>query len=275
MAKCKNCKKENEKKTRVHICDSCKKEMLTCPCCGGEKSKSQYSLCQKCSHENEEYKKKMSKSCKGKPSWNKGLTKETDERVEKISISKKDKPSWNKGLTKETDDVVKKIAESKKGISPWNKGKVYTPEEKKNYYGPKHTEESKEKIRKSLLKRIKNGKINGSPKSKIYEHNGVKVQGGSELKWIKENYDMIVSEKKTGIMTPYGMYFPDFETKDYYVEVKSRYTYEKMLNKTQFKKIRYTNDNIKKLKIYIDEGSCWSIIDAGVDWAMKISDQNP
>lgn len=95
--------------------------------------------------------------------WNKGLTKETDERVAKnisnMKQSVKDKYGvdnisqylskqpdysvWNKGLTKETSDGVKKISDSNSGKEAWNKGK--------HIQGHPHTEETKEKIRKTHL----------------------------------------------------------------------------------------------------------------------------
>ena len=70
----------------------------------------------------------------------------------------------------------------------------------------------------------------------------------------------MVKDKKQAIKTPYGHYFPDFETKDYYVEVKSRYTYNLMLEKPQYEKIKYVSKTHKLVKIYIDDGKSWEVI---------------
>jgi hypothetical protein len=236
--------------------------------CGNKKTKPSYKRCGECFKKyrtSAEYKDNMSKACKGKSSWCKGLTKETSESLQKTSEAMKNKTPWNKG---------KRLTEEQKekytGRQPWNKGKKMSKEFCEKQKGRKHTDETKEKIRNKLLERINHGEINGSPKCKIYTFKGIKVQGRSELKWIKENYDKVINTKKKAVKTPLGVYFPDFETEEAYIEVKSSWTYEKMLeeknkNNSQYKKIQYVSKHIKPVKIYID---------AGVDWAMKISDKN-
>lgn len=80
--------------------------------------------------------------------WNKGLTKETDSRIK--GLCGEDNPmygkhpvAWNKGLTKETDERMKKASDNHKGVTAWNKG-ISIP-------GHLHTEETKEKIRKTHM----------------------------------------------------------------------------------------------------------------------------
>lgn len=99
------------------------------------------------------------------------------------------------------------------------------------------------------------------PRCKWFEYKDIKVQGKSELKWAKENYSKIKIQKRTHIKTPYGIYIPDFETDDAYIEVKSSWTFQKLFEKDEYKlkKMQYVNDNIKKVIIYIDEGNEWII----------------
>ena len=268
MAKCKRCNTEDKNKTRTFICAKCK----SCEVCGGYKGSPKAKRCKSCQSKDNEYRKKLSLSRKGKPSWSKGLNKESHASLERMSNKKKNKDPWNKGLTKNDHESLMKLSKTKMGtkLTDETKDKIG-----KANTGKSHpmTDATKQKIREKLNKRIEAGEINGSPKSSIYDYKGYKVQGRSELKWIKENYHLISQSKKKGINTPYGYYFPDFETKDYYVEVKSRYTYELMLNKPQFKKIKFVSDTYKPVKLYIDDGNTWEIIHAGIEWVQKIVDQ--
>lgn len=66
---------------------------------------------------------------------------------------------------------------------------------------------------------------------------------------------------KIFVKTPFGIYHPDFEFKDRYIEIKSTYTKEIFLGekeningeytKKQFKKIQWINQNIKPIEIII------------------------
>lgn len=268
MAKCKRCNVEDKSKTRTFICVKCK----SCQECGGYKGSPKAKRCKSCQSKDKEYRKKLSELAKGKSSWAKGLTKETHSSLKSMSDKKKGLDPWNKGLTKNDDVRIMKLAEAKVGVQLTDEVKEKIGKANKGKSHP-ITDEAKQKIREKLIKRINAGKINGSPKCSIYEYNGYKVQGRSELKWIKQYYDLIIENKKKGIETPFGFYFPDFETEDYYVEVKSRYTYELMLNKPQFEKIKFVSNNYKPVKLFIDDGNEWDIIDAGVEWAQSIVDK--
>jgi hypothetical protein len=256
MASCKRCNKEDKNKKRVFVCDECK----ACKTCGGYKASPKAKQCMNCNSKDESYRKNLSESCKGKKSWSKGFTKETHPALKSISDKKKGKPSWNKGLTKHDHPSIMIISEKKVGNKLTEKTKEKISEAKRGKRGHPTTEETKEKLRNKLIERIKRGEINGSPKCSIYEYKDHKVQGRSELKWIKENYDKVVKRKKEGINTPHGYYFPDFETESYYVEIKSRYTYNLMLNKKQFEKIKYVSKSHKQVKIFIDEGKEWTVV---------------
>ena len=62
-------------------------------------------------------------------------------------------------------------------------------------------------------------------KCKFFYINGIKCQGNSE-KYFIENSKIKNIKKCKGIKTPIGYYFPDFEVDDYYIEIKSEYTYK-------------------------------------------------
>ena len=268
MAKCKRCNIENKNKKRVFICDICK----SCETCGGYKGSLKAKKCKSCQSKSVDYRKKLSLSCKGKTSWSKGLTKDRHSSLKSMADKKKNMTPWNKDLTKNDHESIMKLSLLKTGksLSQETKDKIG-----KANRGKSHpvSDSTKQKIREKLITRIENGEINGSPKCSIYEYKGYKVQGRSELKWIKEHYESITQNKKKGIDTPYGYYFPDFETKDYYIEVKSRYTYNMMLNKSQFEKIKFVSTVHKPVRLYIDDGNEWEIIDAGVNWAQQIVDK--
>ena len=121
-------------------------------------------------HHSEETKKKISNSRLGIPSWNKGLTKETDERVKKCA----DKITGRK-FSEETNKKIR-ISEARKRLVKcfycgneyykyiplinkhdfcnrdcYKRWKSENMTGKNNHrYGKHHTEETKEKIRKSL-----------------------------------------------------------------------------------------------------------------------------
>jgi hypothetical protein len=262
MAKCKRCNTENKNKNRAFICEKCK----SCEVCGGYKGSLKAKKCKSCQSKDKEYRKKLSESCKGTSSWAKGLTKKTHASLKSMSNKKKNKSPWNKGLTKSDDDRIAKLAEAKIGTQLTNEIKEKISKSNKGNSYP-ITDEVKQKIRKKLIERINSGEINGAPKCSIYEYNGYKVQGKSELRWIKQYYNSIIKDSKKGIKTPFGLYFPDFETKDFYVEVKSRYTYNLMLNKPQFEKIKFVSSNYKPVRLFIDDGNKWDIIDTSVEWS--------
>lgn len=70
---------------------------------------------------NEETKKKVSKTKKGKPC--------SEEHKKNISEAMKGKPTWNKGKTGiYTEEVKKKMSEAHRGKPTWNKGKPCSEE---------------------------------------------------------------------------------------------------------------------------------------------------
>jgi len=99
---------------------------------------------------------------------------------------------------------------------------------------------------------------------KVFEVEEVFCNGTFEKffleKMIKEN--KTVPKNCEPIKTPYGMYYPDFQVNNHYVEIKSDYTYQILLGKeknrwskkfdfVQLKKIKWVNRNIRKVDIIV------------------------
>jgi hypothetical protein len=74
------------------------------------------------------------------------------------------------------------------------------------------------------------------------------------------------------LKTDLGTYTPDFEFPDFYVEVKSRFTYDVLIGKSsysknkksnpnQLEKLIYISKNVKKVRICLVEGEIFNYID--------------
>lgn len=90
-------------------------------------------------------------------------------------------------------------------------------------------------------------------KCKFFQVANIRCQGTSEkyyIEYLVKN-NLLLPIKPRGISTPLGYYFPDFEFEDYYVEIKSPYTYEvlKKENNIQYLKIKWVANNFKPIKI--------------------------
>lgn len=261
MAKCKKCGIEDANKNKTHYCENCKKCEV---CLVNNKTKIQYKTCKSCyvnlTMKSEEYRSKMSKSVKGKVGWSKGLTKETNESLRRISEKKNGQKSWCKGLTSKTNESIASISKKMEGKKLSSETKEKISKSKLGKPGNKWSEDQKEKARLNLINRIQNGELGETPKSKWYEYKDIKVQGRSELKWIQSNYESIISKSKYFIETPLGIYIPDFETKEYLIEVKSMWTYGKLIKDTKkIEKMMFVSQNIKPILVYVDSGSQWII----------------
>lgn len=124
----------------------------------------------------DEHKNMLSKSHKGKSTWNKGLSPSDDTRFKISSSLKGNTPwnkglvgvneAWNKGLTKETDERVKKISDSKIGHSVSNE----TREKLRKSHTGKHLDEDKLLIKttKQYLTKKKNNSFNKSSKEEEF-----------------------------------------------------------------------------------------------------------
>lgn len=262
--KCKICKKEDPNKKRVFVCNECKAKRHTCAICGEWKGNAKASMCQKCMFKSKEYKENMSKAKKGIPGWSRGLTKDTHPGLKKMSESKIGKSTWCKGLTKDDHPGLKRISEMQMGENNSFYGKTHSQEfkdalsekntgEQNPFYGKTHTEAQKNKWAKERT---------GEVYSKWDECNGVKVQSKTERKFV-EKYHASIIDAHRAIKTPYGYYYSDFDFGTHLVEVKSDWTFKKMLEKeTQINKIRWINNNIKKVIIAIENENGFNMVES-------------
>lgn len=123
---------------------------------------------------------------------------------------------------------------------------------------------------KSNMKKAQN-KINLSGKRKIkggvckfYKIKGLTCQGTFEKFYIEKliNENKKLPNNCDPILTPFGLYYPDFILDGKYIEIKSDYTFEILLGnaKNRFKndfenkqllKIKYVNENIGNVEIIV------------------------
>jgi transposase-like protein len=131
--------------------------------------------------------------------------------------------------------------------------------------GLKRTEEVKLRLSIAQKKYAMSGKRKQTGGyCKIYDINGLKCQGTYERyyieKLIKDNIQL--PENTNSIITPFGVYYPDFSYKDRLIEIKSDYTYDiligekmcrftKKTNTNQLNKIKWVNDNIMTVDLLI------------------------
>jgi transposase len=94
--------------------------------------------------------------------------------------------------------------------------------------------------------------------------NGLKCQGTYEKFYIEKLINDGVNLPKEGqpVITPYGVYYPDFSFEDKLIEIKSDYTYDvliglkvnrftKKVDTNQYEKIKWVNENVKSVEILI------------------------
>lgn len=93
----------------------------------------------------------------------------------------------------------------------------------------------------------------GTVKSKWYDVQGIRCQGGSEKIFV----EMCIRENKkvighpVSIKTPFGYYRPDFVVDGQMIEVKSSWTYKQFLDKPQYKKVKWICDNFVPVDIWV------------------------
>lgn len=85
--------------------------------------------------------------------------------------------------------------------------------------------------------------------------NNIKCQGDSEkayIEYLTNNNLTLPTKVNKGLKTSLGYYFPDFETKEFYIEIKSSYTYQllKKDNNKQYLKIVEAS-KVKPIKLIV------------------------
>lgn len=170
-----------------------------------------------------------------------------------------------------TEETKKKQSIGKLGNLNPNYKKL--PNEKQVESLKKGRGNKSEKIKKLMsIKRKESwalGKYSERPnlggKSKIYYVDGRMCKGKNEKLYLELNKETFPELLKTPkyINTPYGNYTPDFELKEYYIELKSEWTYKvfvgvcdflgnESLETKQLFKLKWVNDNIKPVKILVN-----------------------
>jgi hypothetical protein len=138
---------------------------------------------------------------------------------------------------------------------------IYGPT--KGFGGRKHKVDSKIKISNSLYASWEDDREPMIGKSRTYDTIIGKVLGTWEVAYLqklKTNNEQLPTLCHKRYKTPYGSYKPDFEFNDRFIEIKSEFTLKVAKGKykshgkysnNQFKKIKYVNDNIKKIEIIV------------------------
>lgn len=133
----------------------------------------------------------------------------------------------------------------------------------KGFSGHRHKKSSKKQISKSLIGNA-NRTVTGSKSQFILTRIG-KVQGSFEVAYLQGIIKKGLDLPKIGctVQTPYGLYFPDFEYDDRFIEVKSKFTWDVcngiepnpkgIKTNRQRKKIDWTSKYIKPVEIVILE----------------------
>lgn len=136
----------------------------------------------------------------------------------------------------------------------------------KGFSGREHSEKSKEKTSLSLIEQYEKG--NKEPKqlkSKTYNTIYGNFLGTYEVAYFRkliEEKNLLPNKCHGGIKTPFGIYFPDFEFEDKFIEVKSLFTYKVMIgeekgfdkqykHRKQKDKIDWVSLNTKPIEIFI------------------------
>lgn len=206
----------------------------------------------------QESKDKMSNSRSGK-TWLEIYSPEYSEikrrKIKEVGSRPKTKEQiikWKKSRTE--NGWFKNPEETSKRISISNKGKG-------PYYN-KTKDEIAEIVKKTCETKRKNPELIKGGKCKYFKTKIGTVQGKLELNYINniiEN-NLPLPRIPKGIRTPFGIYFPDFEYDDKYIEIKSVFTYkvfqkeilglDKQVSK-QKEKLIWVAENIKPVNIFI------------------------
>jgi hypothetical protein len=152
------------------------------------------------------------------------------------------------------------------GITLWSRSELQSANRihygiTKGFTGQKHSQISKDRISVSLHKNA-NRTVTGS-KSKFIETIVGKIQGSFELAYLQKLLNEGIELPAVGstVRTPLGLYFPDFEYPDRFIEVKSPFTWDVcqgiernpkgVKSNKQYLKIQWTRQNVKPVEIVI------------------------
>jgi transposase-like protein len=193
------------------------------------------------------------------------FTEEEKSKIHELYVNQKRGAKYIANQFGVSDLTISKYLKSN-NIKLWSKSDL--SKSNRYYYGPtkgfsgkKHKKESKKKISKSLYKNC-NRTVTGS-KSQFIQTCVGKVQGSYEVAYLQklflDNIKLPITANK--VKTPYGLYFPDFEYEDKFLEIKSKFTWKVCkgelpnpkgkLDDRQYRKIQWTHENVKPVEIII------------------------
>jgi hypothetical protein len=258
-------------------CPSCNEKITYSSISNFKRSEKKQALCKKCANKKKwkdtDSKKKASDSRKKYLS----TLSDTKKQVINEKTSKTNKLIY-KNKTEEEKNRWRKIC-SVTSMERW-KNPDYKESVKKIMIEKNWSkrEDSKEIKNRQVTTRIKNngGTYHKGPgRCQEFEVNGIICYGRCEKKFIEilvESSQDLPTKPGSSIQTEFGSYTPDFEFDDFYVDVKSPFTYGVLLgelsysknrksNPKQLKKIYWVSDNIKKIKIAIVDGEIFKYVE--------------
>lgn len=235
------------------------------------------SLCKKCAcskmWESNETRKKASESRKKyilnlSDSEKRNISNKISETNKKIyrDKSQREKKEWK--------DLCSSNSK-KRWEDPTYKDKLKKILSERNWSKRDDAKEIKEKQVKSRIKNNGGTYSKGPGRCKEFEVDGLKCYGTFEKKYIEiliRNGMDLPKKPDSSVITKYGSYTPDFEFDDFYIEVKSPFTYDVLMgrssyskerdsNPDQLKKMIHVSKNIKKIKICIVDGEFLNYLD--------------
>jgi hypothetical protein len=225
----------------IKICSNCKKEQSYSTKNNLNRAIKNNTLCKECNLKKERSdstKLKISNTHKNKPKSNE----------HRLKLREKNIIAWKRKTKEELFDFAElqsKINKQKsQDINYINKCKISA----KSYWDSLTQEQREERYFKS--------QDGGAGYCKYYNIYNYRVFGKSEKRYIeyiiKNNLELPIIQERNGILTSYGMYFPDFDFGKYYVEIKSLYTFEKLKSSNQLNKIKEIDRTIKPIKIIVE-----------------------
>ena len=262
---------------KIRNCPSCNSEITYSGLYFFKRAEKKGSLCKKCAvskvWEKDEVRFKASNSRK------KYLSELSD--VEKIIINEKisdtNKKIYERKSEDEKNEWKKLCSETTKERwkDPTFKERLRKKLSEKNWSKREDAKEIKQKQVNSRIEKNNGIYHNGPGRCKEFLVGGLKCYGTAEKKYIEiliENNLDLPKKPTSSIKTKYGAYTPDFEFNNFYIEVKSTFTYDvlrgkssysknKKSNPNQLKKLLYISENIKPIKICLIDGEIFKYIE--------------
>jgi hypothetical protein len=217
------------------------------------KSLKNNSVCKFCVERTDEHKNKISKARK---QYLQNLSNE-EKQIQINKMSNSLKQFWNNKSELQKEEWKKSVSFVSKERWKDEEFKNSLKNKIKKSWDCLTTDEKASRIEKSLN--------NGAGICLYYMEGEYRVYGNTEKRYIKYLIDndknLPIKKTRAAISTPFGLYFPDFEYETFFVEIKSEYTYSKLINRLsydgktvnkQLDKILWVCDSIKKVVVLVE-----------------------